>query len=99
MSNIVEFASFNLKKESSVPDFLLVSEKFNKLFLSLQKGYISRKLLINDELWVDLIIWETMQDAQNAVNEFYKSDTAAEYMSFIEENSGEFRHFSIKKSY
>lgn len=37
MSNIVEFASFNLRKGASVSDFLLVSDKFNSIFLSMQK--------------------------------------------------------------
>ena len=45
MSNIVELVSFNLKKGVSIPDFLLVSDKFNRDFMSVQKGYISRKLL------------------------------------------------------
>lgn len=45
ISNVVEFASFNLKKEVSVSDFIIVSDKFNSVFLSTQKGYIFRKLL------------------------------------------------------
>ena len=99
MSNIVEFASFKLKKEVSISEFLLVSDKFNAEFLSIQKGYISRELLANDELWCDLVIWETMVDAQNAVKEFYKSTIATEYCSFMEENVGDLIHFSVKKSY
>ena len=74
MSNIVELASFYLKKEVSLPDFFQVSDKFNNEFLSVQKGYISRKLLVNGEKWLDLVIWETMEDAQNAVKEFYNSN-------------------------
>ena len=99
MSNVVELASFHLKKEVSLPDFFLVSDKFNNEFLSVQKGYISRKLLVNGEKWVDLVIWETMEDAQNAVKEFYNSNLALEYASFMVENEGDLLHFSIEKSY
>lgn len=99
MSKVVEFATFNLKKGVSVSDFLLVSEKFNSGFLSVQKGYISRELLASKDIWADLVVWESMEDAQNAVKEFYKNSLVEEYMSFIEENSGDLLHFSVEKIY
>ena len=66
MSHIVELVSFNLKKDVSVPDFLLVSDKFNQDFMSGQKGYISRKLLVKGDTWTDLVLWESIEDAKNA---------------------------------
>ena len=99
MSNVVELASFNLKEGVSLPDFFLASEKFNDGFLSKQKGYISRKLLVNEKTWLDLVIWETMEDAQNAVKAFCNSDLAHEYGSFMVEDDGELVHFSVEKSY
>ena len=66
MSNVVEFASFNLKEGVSVSDFLLVSDKFNICFLSTQRGYISRKLLLAGEMWADSVLWETIEDALEA---------------------------------
>ena len=99
MSNVIEFATFNLKKRVSIPDFLIVSEKFHNEFLSTQKGYVSCKLLANEKGWADLVIWETMEDAKNAVKEFYKSSLAHEYASFMEENIGDLFHFSVEKSY
>jgi hypothetical protein len=99
MTNIIEFATFTLKEGVSIPDFLLISDKFNNEFLSLQKGYISRKLLFSNKMWSDLVVWKTMEDAQNAVKEFYKSAAAMEYASFMNEDNGELLHFSVKKSY
>ena len=99
MSNVVELASFNLKEGVSLSDFFLVSEKFNNGFLSVQKGYISRKLLVNEKTWLDLVIWETMEDAQNAVKEFCNNNLAHEYGSFMLEDDGELVHFSVEKSY
>ena len=55
--------------------------------------------LVDGEKWLDLVVWETMEDAQNAVKEFYNSDLALEYASFMVENEGDLLHFSVQKSY
>ena len=97
MSNVVEFVSFNLKKGASVSDFLLVSDKVNSVFLSTQKGYISRKLLLVGEMWADYVLWETMEDALNALKTCYENAVACEYMSFIE--NVKLLHLSVERSY
>ena len=100
MSNIVELVSFNLKKGVSIPDFLLVSDKFNRDFMSVQKGYISRKLLRKGNTWTDLVLWESLEDAQNAARTIYESAAATEYIAFIEaEENDELLYFSVARSY
>ena len=99
MSNIVEFASFNLMKGASVSDFLLVSDKFDSVFLSAQKGYISRKLVLCGEMWADYVLWETMEDALKALNIANENAIACEYVSFMDEESIKLLHFSIERSY
>jgi len=99
MYNAVEFVSFNLKKGTSVSDFLIASDKINKDFLSLQKGYISRKLLVNGGLWADWVLWKTMDDALNAAKSFEGNAAAYEYFSFLDDKSTNMRHFSVKKDY
>ena len=99
MSNAVEFVSFKLIEGTSVPDFLLASDKIDKEFLSVQKGYISRKLLSDGELWADLVLWETMDDALNAANVFEGNAAAYNYFSFLDNKSVDMRHFSVEKSY
>jgi hypothetical protein len=99
MSNVVEFASFSLKKGVSVSDFLLVSDKFNSVFLSTQKGYISRKLLLGGEMWADSVLWETMEDALKAFNTANENAVACEYLSFMDEESIKVLHLSVERSY
>lgn len=99
MTNVVEFASFNLKKGASVSDFLLVSDKFNSVFLSAQKGYISRKLLLGGELWADLVLWETMEDALKAFNTSDDAAVACEYISFMEKEGIKVLHLPVERSY
>jgi len=97
MHNAVEFVSFNLKEGASAEDFLLASDKMNDGFLAKQKGYVSRKLLVKDEIWADWVLWETMDDALNAADAFGKNEADCEYMSFIENCS--MSHFLVEKSY
>ena len=101
MSNSVEFVSFKLKKGVTEQDFLPVSDRFNSEFLARQKGYISRKLLTKDEMWADLVIWETADDFQNAMKASKEDPVAGEYLSLLNLNAkGSFFHlFEIEKSY
>jgi len=99
MSNVVMFISFNLVKGASVSEFLLASEKLNNEFMSKQKGYISWKQLVDGETWVDLLTWETIEDAKN-VDEVSCTDALAlDYYSFVDQESCKVQLFTIKKSY
>lgn len=99
MSNAVEFVAFNLKEGISVSDFLLVSDKFNAEFLSKQKGYISRKLLLEGEKWADFVLWETVEDIQNAYKAAEKDRVACEYVSCLDPNNCKGNFFTIEKDY
>ena len=97
MSNAVEFASYTLRKGKSVSDLLLVSDKFNDEFLSKQKGYISRKLLYDGKKWADYVLWETVEDAQNAQQIASGDALTCEYISLMIGISC--RNYSIEKEY
>ena len=98
MNNAIEFVTFTLKNGESVPDFLIASKKMNDDFLTTQKGYISRKLLSKDDMWADIVLWETMEDALYAAEVCNENDSAVEYFSFIE-NVDLFYHFSVEQNY
>lgn len=101
MPNIVEFPSFTLKKGVSESDFLFVHKKFHTDFISKQKGYISHKLLNNDEKWFELVVWESMEAMQNAFKTIYENVAAAEFISLIEQigSDNDIPIFSVVKSY
>jgi len=99
MRNVVEFASFSLKNGTSSQNFLSVSDKFNREFLSKQKGYISRNLVVDGKTWADLVLWETMEDALTALDTAEGNAAACEYISFLNEESISVRHFSVEKKY
>lgn len=101
MANIVELPSFTLKEGVSEQDFLLVHERFNKEFMSKQKGYISHKLLRDGEKWFDLAIWESMEAMAKAFEDIYDNAAAAEYISLIDQlgSDEDIPIFSVVKSY
>ena len=66
MSVIVEVSNFVLKDGVSEQDFLSVSEQFNREFMSRQKGFISSTLLEKDGKYLELDVWASMDDLENA---------------------------------
>ena len=101
MKNSIEFVAFKLKKGVSELEFRFVSDTFNSEFLAKQKGYISRKLLAKDDLWADMVVWETAEDFQNAMNASKENAAAAHYLSHLNLSvKGCFFHlFTLEKSY
>ncbi|MCL2358460.1 hypothetical protein [Candidatus Bathycorpusculum sp.] len=99
MSNAVLFISFKLVKDASVPDFLSASEKLNNEYMSKQKGFISWKQLVEGEMWVDLLTWETIDDAKNIMEPNCTNTLAETFYSFIDQESVKVHLFSVKKNY
>ena len=99
MSNAIMYASFKLASGASVSDFLQVSEKLHREFMSKQKGFISWKQLVDGDVWADLLTWETMDDAKNVMAASYTDAVAQEFFSFLDMESVEARFFSVERSY
>ena len=100
MSNAIWFISYKLVEGASVPDFLLASEECSNEVLSKKKGFISWKQLLNGDTWVDLVTWETMDDAINAEkNEGEPNPVAQKFYSFIDFSSLKMQAYSVEGSY
>jgi hypothetical protein len=99
MSNAVVFISFKLLKGASVPDFLLAAEKLNNEYMSKQKGYISWKQLNKDDTWVDLLTFETIEDAKKIEKNEPPKALAKKFYSFINLPSCKVHFYTVEKSY
>jgi hypothetical protein len=100
MPNAVFYCSFKLKKDASVSDFLLASEKLNNEHISKQKGYISWQQLVDGDEWVDLLTFETMEDVKAfEANADSAGELAEKFYSFINFTTCKVKYFSIEKSY
>ena len=99
MSHAVWFISYKLKKNVSEEAFLLASEKCNKEVLSKQKGFISWDVLRDGDTWVDLVKWETEEDAKNGETAGANNPAAQEFYSFINMNSCKLQLYCVEKSH
>ena len=101
MPNIVEMPAFTIKKGVSESDFLLAHEKFNREFMSKQKGYISHKLLHDGKKWFDLAVWESIETMKKAFKDIYGNTAAAEYIALIEQigTDDDIPIFTVIKNY
>ena len=100
MSNAIWFISYKLVEGASVPDFLEAQEKCGKEVLSKQPGYISWKVLSEGDTWVDLVTWDTMENAINAEkSDGDVSPTAQKFYDFIDFSTLKHQCFSVERSY
>lgn len=97
MPNAVEFSAFKLKKGVEVPVFLRIADEFNAGFLTKQKGYVSRELLVEGERWADHVLWETLEDIDNAFKMAEQDAVARKYLACINLNSCTTHLFSVEK--
>ena len=99
MSNAVMFITYKLAKDVSAQDFLLASEKVNNNFMSKQKGYISWKVLVDGDMWADLLTWETKEDAENAMAAGGESADNQKFFAMLDPESVKVQIFTVEKSY
>jgi len=99
MKNAVVFISYNLKKGVSEDEFLQATQQLESQEVKHKKGYISWNQLKSEDIWVDLLTFETMEDARA----FEKNDTPSElamtFYSFIDFNTVKSRFYTIEKKY
>jgi len=99
MSNAIWFISYKLNKGASAQEFLDASEVLYNEVVSKAKGYVSWKQLLNDDTWVDLTTWETMEDAINFEKGGDPGPSALKFYSFIDFESLKSQFYTVEKSY
>ena len=99
MSNAVWFISFKLKKGVSVEDFLRASKRCHDEVLSKQKGFISWEVLRDGDTWVDIVKWETVEDAKNGETAGQSNPAAHEFYACLNMNSCKMQLFTVEKTH
>lgn len=96
MSSVTWFLSFKLKKSTSVEEFLAASKRCHDEVLSQQKGFISWRVLRDGETWVDVVEWESAEDAKRAETAGGENPAALDFYSLINLNSCVLRTYSVE---
>jgi len=93
------FISYKLKEGKSEADFLVASQKCNDEVLSKQKGFIAWDILRDGDTWVDLVTWETLEDAKTGERAGSGNPAANDFYSFIDFKSLSHKVYSVEKEY
>ena len=90
---IVEIAQFKLASGVTDEEFTKEAEAVQKNFLEKQSGYIDRELLKDKEgQWVDILHWNSMEEAQKAAEVMMKNPATQGFMQKIDPSSVKMLH-------
>jgi len=101
MPKSIFYCEYKLKKSVSVEDFLSASKKLNDEYISKQKGYVAWEQWNDNDTWVDILAFETMEDVK--AFEDYSSanpnELSLNFYSFINMPSCKVRYYSVERTY
>ncbi|WP_407330622.1 hypothetical protein [Enterovibrio sp. 27052020O] len=88
MENVVETVRFKLNQGTDVQSFLADAEGTTS-FVKGRAGFQYRSLSLNEETqeWLDIIYWDTMENAKAASDNFMSNESAQKMVSHIDEAS------------
>jgi hypothetical protein len=93
--NVIEIVNFKLAK-GVTPDQFLAAASTSNGFLKGQKGFISRKMIVNkDAQYTDIAVWSSIEDAQNAMDASMKDQSLASFINAIDPTSMKIEHQSV----
>lgn len=96
MQYALEVVIYKTKADVNSDDFIRESEMMENGFAKLQKGFIKRTFAKSEQNdWIDVLYWETMQDTINASEAAMKSPTCAPMFQMLEPSSIKMHHFNI----
>jgi hypothetical protein len=96
MKQALEIVTYKLNDSVSDGAFMKASEDMERQFAAKQKGFVTRIVGMSDSgEWVDVVTWETMEDALAASEAAMKSPACAPMFAMIEESSIKMHHFAI----
>lgn len=84
MSKAVWNFSFKLKKGISQEDFIEATKKLHDEIMSKAKGFISWEQYLQGDTWTDLVVWETLEDANNGTTVGEGSELAKSFYAMIQ---------------
>ncbi len=96
----IEIAQFKIKAGVSDAEVLTASQEAHDGFLTTYNGFLDRELLkSSDEEWIDIVRWETMEDAQKAMQNFMGHPSTKKFGEVIDPSSIKMMHCEVVKKY
>jgi hypothetical protein len=96
MSQVLEIVIYKLNDGVAAGQFTAEAAAMERDFAAKQKGFVKRVFgTSGDGQWVDVITWESMEDAHRASEAAMKSPVCAPMFSMLDEHSVKMHHFTI----
>lgn len=97
---VVEMAQFKTKTGVADDEVLAASQEAHDGFLAVHKGFVSRELLKSDNgEWVDIVHWETMEDATAAMQGFLGHASTKKFEDVIDPTTVKMMHLVVARTY
>ena len=75
--------SYKLRKNVSDEVFIERTQKLHDEVISKAKGFISWEHYVQDSVWTDFVLWETEEDARNAMEAGQGQEAAEAFYACI----------------
>jgi len=97
MKKTVWTCEYKLKKGTCEEEFLSAGKQLGEEYISQQKGYILWQQLKGNGAWVDVLTWESLEDAKNFESSGGGGDLAQKFYSFINLMSCKTRYYTLER--
>ena len=97
MSYTVEIARFTLRDHITANEFAPIAERFHLNFLSAQAGYVRHDLIQLEDGWIDYVVWQSREAAENAAAQIAQSEASREFLAAL--SSGAMEHGQLFQSW
>jgi len=97
---VLEYVKTKLTKGTAKEKFIELAKIVDRDFLTKQPGFIEhRSWWTPDGLWVDTVLWSSLQEAEAADAAAMKSELCGSWFSMMDENVMENAHYSEATQY
>ena len=79
--------SYKLKKNVSAEQFIARTKKLHDEVISKADGFISWEHYVQDAVWTDFVLWETAEDAENALTAGQRKEVTEDFYACIQMNT------------
>jgi len=99
MTKVFEIVKYKALASVTDEEILDVSTKLQELVTS-QKGLVSRTLAKSEDgEWIDVVIWESLEDAMKAAELINTHPVGGEFMSKVQVETVTMKHYSFQQGF
>ena len=96
MKNALEIVIYKIQEGVTDEDFIKAAGEMEENFAKKQEGFIKRTFAKSENGdWIDVLYWETMDNAMRASEEAMKSPACAPMFGMLDSENIKMHHFEI----